>query len=120
MNEKNLKKILEESVKPLRDGLKRVEKDVQNIKGDVRLVKKDILSIKEEVRSVKVEVVASEQRVINEVGKFLEDQVLTEIDKKADKTDIDRLERKLDLHSAKVVDFETRLTDIESAQESMN
>ena len=59
MNEKNLKKILEESVKPLRDGLNRVEK--------------------------------------------------------ADKTDIDRLERKLDLHAAKVVDFGELQPDICSA-----
>lgn len=39
---------------------------------------------------------ASEKRVIGEVGKFIEDHLFPLIEEKADKSDIDRIERKLD------------------------
>ncbi len=38
----------------------------------------------------------TERRILAEVGKFVEDQILPAIDQKADKSDIDRLERKID------------------------
>ncbi|MBI4035365.1 hypothetical protein HY383_00290 [Candidatus Daviesbacteria bacterium] len=39
---------------------------------------------------------ASESRIISEIGKFMEDNLFPVIEEKADKTDIDRIERKLD------------------------
>lgn len=64
-------------------------------------------------KAISDNIVASEQRVIAEVGKFVEDHILPAIDQKADrkdlnkmaakmenladKSDIDRIERKIDI-----------------------
>ena len=45
---------------------------------------------------------ASEKRVIGGIGTFLSEQVLPLIDEKADKTDIERLERKLDRSNCRI------------------
>lgn len=37
-------------------------------------------------------VTSAEQRIVGEIGKFLENHLLPIIDQKADKTDIDRIE----------------------------
>ncbi|MBI2021816.1 hypothetical protein HYS93_02975 [Candidatus Daviesbacteria bacterium] len=57
---------------------------------------------------------SSEQRILTEIGKFVEDQLLPAIEAKADKSDIDRLERKIDTISAQEMDQNQRLNTIES------
>ncbi|MBI3486238.1 hypothetical protein HY025_04865 [Candidatus Daviesbacteria bacterium] len=57
---------------------------------------------------------STEQRILTEIGTFVEDQILPAIDAKADKSDIDRLERKLDHFAAQVTDHNQRLNDLES------
>lgn len=39
---------------------------------------------------------SSEQRIITEVGTFISDAILPQLDGKADKEDVERLEQKLD------------------------
>jgi hypothetical protein len=56
---------------------------------------------------------ASEKRVIGEVGKFIEDHLFPMIEEKADKTDIDRIERKLDRAIDTGLDHESRIKTIE-------
>ena len=56
---------------------------------------------------------ASEKRVIGEIGKFMEDNLFPMIDEKADKTDIDRIERKLDRAIDTGLDHESRIKAIE-------
>lgn len=56
---------------------------------------------------------ASEKRVIGEVGKFIEDHLFPMIEEKADKSDIDRIERKLDRVIDTGLDHENRIKTIE-------
>ena len=56
---------------------------------------------------------ASEKRVIGEVGKFIEDNLFPMIEEKADKTDIDRIERKLDRAIDSGLDHESKIKTIE-------
>lgn len=56
----------------------------------------------------------SEVRIIGEVGKFIEDSLLPVLEQKADKSDIDRLERKLDRIAGQVTDHEQSLKQIKS------
>ncbi|MDO8618971.1 MAG: hypothetical protein Q7R49_03425 [Candidatus Daviesbacteria bacterium] len=56
---------------------------------------------------------ASEQRTTKDIGNFIEENLLPQLADKADKTDIDRLERKLDRSLDTGLDHEKRLKDIE-------
>lgn len=56
---------------------------------------------------------ASEKKVIGEIGKFIEDQLFPMIEEKADKSDIDRIERKLDKVLDTGLDHEGRIKAIE-------
>lgn len=58
---------------------------------------------------VKEEAGSAELRIVGEIGKFLEDHLLPILDQKADKTDIDRIERKLDRVLAKDLEIELNL-----------
>ena len=62
---------------------------------------------------VKEEVSTSEKRIIGELGGFMEDHLLPIIDAKADKTDIDRIERKLDKFIDTSLHHENRIKAIE-------
>lgn len=45
---------------------------------------------------LKIEITSSGSRIMTDIGKFMEDHLFPMIEEKADKTDIDRIERKLD------------------------
>jgi len=87
------------------------------------IVKEEVTTIvKEEVsasekrleKRLSEEIGKSEKRVLGEIGKFVEDQLLPLIEEKADKSDIDRLERKIDHITGKVSEHDVRITRIES------
>lgn len=92
----------------------------KRVLGEVRQFVKEEITTSEsrvlgEVRQiVKAEVTASEKRVIGEVGKFVEDNLFPMIEEKADKSDIERLERKVDLFTDKTGELSKRVTNIES------
>lgn len=78
-------------------------------------VKDEVLASEQRMRLViKDEVVTSEKRVLNEIGKFMEDQLIPQLEEKADKADIERLERKFDHFSAKVIEHDKTLNDIKA------
>ncbi len=82
------------------DDLKRIQK----------VVKGEIAASEQRLRK---EISASEKRVIGEIGTFMEDHLFPMIEEKADKTDIDRIESKLDKVIDTSIDHENRLKDIE-------
>lgn len=55
-----------------------------------------------------------ERRILTDIGVYLEDQLFPMLEEKADKTDIDRLERKIDNISTNLIDSEKRISNIES------
>lgn len=57
---------------------------------------------------------ASEKRLNEDIGDFIDRSLLPQLEEKADKSDIDRIERKLDKVLAKKVEQDQRLTEIES------
>ena len=57
---------------------------------------------------------ASEKRLNEDIGNFIEMNLLPQLGEKADKSDIDRLERKLDKALTKDLEQDQRLTKIES------
>ncbi len=67
--------------------------------------------VKEVVRD---EITLSEKRILGELGDFMENQLFPMLEEKADKSDIDRIERKLDILSDKVIVQEKALRDIAS------
>lgn len=68
----------------------------------------------EDLRKIGKLISESETRVVGEVGKFIEDSILPTLEEKADKSDIDRLERKLDNITAKDLEQDHRLDEIKS------
>lgn len=86
------------------------------------LMDKKLTSV--EIR-LKEEILNSGKRIIDNIGNFMEETLLPminerfnaveeELDTKADKTDIDRIERKLDRLVDTDLDHEHRIKDIES------
>lgn len=70
--------------------------------------------IREEVTGIVDEKIsASEKRVIGEVGEFVTDHLLPLIDNLAEKSDIDRIERKVDRLLDTSLDHEGRIKAIE-------
>lgn len=49
-----------------------------------------------------------------DIGTFMQKQLFPMIEEKADKNDVDRLERKLDVLSAKTIKHDQELIDIKS------
>lgn len=69
----------------------------------------------DKIRSVvREEVTSSEERVLRDIGKFMEDRLFPMIEEKADKTDINRLERRFDDFTGKVAALSTRTSNIEA------
>ncbi len=60
------------------------------------------------------ELMTSEKRIMGEIADFIDQNLLPQIAEKADKTDIDRLERKLDKIFDKDFEQDRRLDEIES------
>ena len=92
------------------------DKDFNRIRTIVReevgtTVKQEISESEARLRTmVKEEITASEGRI----GQFLEERVIPLIEQKADKTDIDRLEGKLDNNIARTMEQGHRLDTLES------
>jgi len=84
------------------------------------LSKDDLLAIrnlvKDEVRSSENRLVKkmelSQNEVIKEVGNFIHDTVLPQLEEKADKSDIERIERKLDTYAAETSRNATDIQEI--------
>lgn len=72
--------------------LKKIRTIVKEEAGSAEQRLRTELASKEDLETT---VTSAEQRIVGEIGKFLEDHLLPIIDQKADKTDIDRIERKL-------------------------
>lgn len=81
--------------------------------------------LREDLRALRKDMLASDEQVTNNIGDFIEktlmpminerfDAIDEKFDEKADKTDIDRIERKLDRILDTNFDHERRITDIES------
>lgn len=64
-------------------------------------------------QSLREEIHISDGRVMTDIGSFMEDNLFPMIEKKADKSDINRLERKLDKSVDTNLDHERRIKDIE-------
>lgn len=73
-------------------------------------LKREITSSEQRLRE---EISASEKRVMADIGEFMEDNLFPMIEEKADKSDIDRIERKLDKVLDRSLDHETRIKVIE-------
>lgn len=56
---------------------------------------------------------ASGEKIINEVAKFISDDIIPQFDEKADKSDIERLERKIDKSLDMCIDNKSRIKTIE-------
>lgn len=65
-------------------------------------------------KRLREEISGSEKRVIKGFVDFVSDQLMPVIDEKADKTDIDRIERKLDYYNARTMENTHRLDVVES------
>lgn len=92
---------------------KRVEEstsDIHTIKGrmgimeiklstvdmNTKVIKSDVEKLRGETEEMREEIVKAEKRIINDVGEFISDSILPQLDDKADKKDVQRLEQKLD------------------------
>lgn len=72
----------------------------------------NVSDIKQIRQVIKEEVSTSEERIIGQVAKFVSEDIVHQFDEKADKSDIERLERKLDRALDMGVDHESRIKDI--------
>lgn len=86
---------------------KRLRKDLSKTE---QKLKKEISASEQRLRG---EISASDSHVMTDIGQYMEDNLFPMIDEKADKTDIDRLERKLDRVIDVSKDYEIRIKDIE-------
>lgn len=108
MNGKDLNKLKDAIRDEIDMSLEPIKKD---LKGGRKALKEEIAASEKRLLD---EIGNSEKRVLGEMGKFVEDELLPAIEEKADKTDIDRIERKLDYFGARVLEHGHRLDTIES------
>ncbi|QQG40661.1 MAG: hypothetical protein HYV37_03850 [Candidatus Levyibacteriota bacterium] len=73
----------------IKGSIARIDLKVHAIDMNTKLTKSDVERLSKEVKKV-------EKRIINEVGKFIDQAILPQLDDKADKKDVERLEGKLD------------------------
>lgn len=69
---------------------------VDSLKTDTTLIKSDVEKLRGEMDELRGEIKIAEKRIISEVGEFIDDRILPQLDDKADKKDVQRLEQKLD------------------------
>ncbi len=100
MNSDDLKKIRG----VIRDEVSSTEK---RIKGEI----KQIVSASE--KRLLREADKRERRMVTEIGEFIENNVISRLDEKANKTGIDRLEGKIDRLTDDVLDHKRRIEKIE-------
>lgn len=81
------------------------------VREEVSLIVKKEISASE--KRLKEEISTSASKVLGDIGQFMEDNLFPMIDEKADKTDIDRLERKLDRFIDTIYEHESRIKDVE-------
>ncbi len=119
--------ILKEEVSESSDGLREDMKDLETgLRGKMQSLE---TGLRDEIRSVetglrgeiksleatlKAEIQTSARQLSTEIGDFITDNVLPQIEEKADKTDIDRLERKIDIINTNVIRHETDIKLIKS------
>ena len=101
---KKIKTIVKEEVSASE---KRLRKDLSKTE---QKLKKEISASEQRLRG---EISASANSVMTDIGQYMEDNLFPMIDEKADKTDIDRLEGKLDRLINASKDYEIRIKDIE-------
>lgn len=65
-------------------------------------------------KAFKEEIVASENRVVKGILEFITEHIMPVIDEGADKTDVERVERKLDSYIDKTLVLKSRVEEIES------
>lgn len=82
----------------------RLEQKIEGVSERLTFVKKELEQKIEE----------SGKSVMSDIAQFMDDQIAPMIDEKADKTDIERLERKLDLNLSKNLEQDHRLSKLES------
>jgi outer membrane translocation and assembly module TamA len=80
----------------------RVRKEVQNseekLRGEILNSEKKLIGkILNSENKLRGEIQVSEQRVISETGKFIEDQIITQLEVKADKKDVRQIKKHLGL-----------------------
>lgn len=100
----------------IKDSISASEKNLRAFVGDSisaseKSLRGEIVSVENSLRQ---EILASENRVVKGLVDFVSDSLVPLIDEKADKTDIDRIERKLDNLSAKILENSHRLDVVES------
>lgn len=101
-------KEINKEIAATRDGLK---EEIATTRGELR---EEIAATRNGLRGeIKEEIVASENRVIQGILEFFRDHVMPVIDENAGKTDVERIERKLDRYIDKTIDLESRVDDIE-------
>ncbi|MDO8570331.1 MAG: hypothetical protein Q7R97_01990 [Candidatus Daviesbacteria bacterium] len=81
-------------------------------------VETGLSSVKEELTSVETrleqKIEESEKHVMSDIAQFINDRIAPMFEEKADKSDIERIERKLDSNLAMNLDQKYRLEKIES------
>ncbi|MBI2601309.1 hypothetical protein HYW42_05160 [Candidatus Daviesbacteria bacterium] len=87
----------------------------QDLSEEISAVRQDL---SEEISAVRQdlseEISASEKRVIKGIVDFVSDHLIPLIDEKADKTDVERIERKLDSYIDETIVLKARVGDIEA------
>ncbi|MBI2086114.1 hypothetical protein HYT74_02115 [Candidatus Daviesbacteria bacterium] len=93
----------------------RLDKKISSTEEKLKI---EISSVEErmnkEIDATKEELLASDKKIMVDIGTFMEDTLFPMIDEKADKSDIDRIERKLDRVLDASLDHGRRIKDIES------
>ena len=112
---KKIKTIVKEEVsaseKRLRKDLSKTEQKLKKeISASEQRLRGEISASEQRLRG---EISASANSVMTDIGQYMEDNLFPMIDEKADKTDIDRLEGKLDRLINASKDYEIRIKDIE-------
>ena len=118
MNNTDLKQIvylMDNKLKGFRGVVREeISKSEKRLGGEISASEKRLQKdLSQTEQKLKEEISASDRRVMGDIGQFMEDNLFPMIDEKADKSDIDRLERKLDRVIDTNLGYDQRFRDIE-------
>lgn len=103
---KKISRLMDSKLDKFRDEIKvSISASEEGIRGEISASEERLRGeISGSERKLRKELSASEKRVIKGLVDFVSDQLIPVIDEKADKSDIDRIERKLDYYGARTME----------------
>lgn len=123
---KQIRNVVKDEIDASANGLrKEIEKSTQGLRkeiaGSAEGLRKEVKASADQVKSeLRAEIKESEGRIYEGIGNLISDGILPQLAEKADKSDIDRIERKIDKIIAKDLEQDEEIRQLRTQVRSTN